>query len=78
MIVQVMIDRVADEGENEKELESLPFGCGSTAAQFEYDPKKQSKWEYLYGLQETLFQIMRHELVKAEQFEIAEDKSNEG
>jgi len=76
VIVQVTIDRVADEGEDEAELEKLPFGCGQTAAQFEYDPTSGERWKYLYDLQEALFQLFRHELAKAEEFQEAEDNKD--
>ncbi len=72
MIVQITIDRVPEEGEDEKELEKLAFGAGTTAAQFNFDPKSGGRWQYLYDLQETLFQVLRHEMVKAEEFEKAE------
>ena len=69
MIVNIVIERVPDEGEDQKDLietKEMPFGIGTTAAQFDYDPTSKESWKYLLDLQEALFQLFRHEMMKAE------------
>ena len=70
MIVRISIERVPEENEEDKaeelvETNTMPYGTGTTAATFDYDPSTKNVFKYLFDLQETFFQLMRHELNKA-------------
>jgi hypothetical protein len=80
MLVRVLIERSADENENEEELletEDLPYGTGQTLAVFDYDPKSQDHGQYLFDLQEALFQLLRHEMTKRENYLLKSEKDKE-
>lgn len=80
MMVQVSIERIAEEDENAEELvetADMPFGSGQTVGVFEYDPTSQEHWNYLLDLQELLFQLYRHEMKKAHDY-LAKEQENVG